>query len=239
MSVHYLVNFKTFSNVLYCFLSPFSCSLPVAAFKVTLVCNIPTVMVGSYQRTHRSEPSQTRHRQADHITLPTARTSAASHDQLKAKTVEDIVGPAFHFPFNGTYASQAEISEDESPVVYATEANHESTFIGAHQGITTANITCFTASQDRNRRYNYGHEPSYVSIARPWDEQHPEEVYTYQTDISQTQTPLTDWERQESIVEPFNNIGEVATKPSHPWQNQSSIQASQHRRGGRKKRREC
>jgi hypothetical protein len=196
-------------------------------------------MVGSYQRPHKSEPRQTWHLQVDDITLPVAQTSAISHDQLKAKTVEAIVGPAFDLPFSGTYASQIEISEDESHVVYTTEAIPDSTFIGAHQGTTTAISTSFTASQDRNCNYNYWNEPSYVSIVRPWDEQYPKEADTYHTDSSQAQTPLTVWTRQASIVEPFNNIGGVATKPPHPWQNQSLDQARQHRRGGRKKRREA
>jgi hypothetical protein len=186
-------------------------------------------MTGNYQRPDRSTPLQARN--YHHLTLPASQSSATSRNLAKAITNEEFIAPA-RLPFIGTYPSQLEISKDEyTPVSFRT-AMLKAAVIDTHQGAATAASTPWTSNQDRI--VNYWNEPPYFSISRPWDQQFPDPKGTNPAYGDQAQTPLTVWESQAPIEEPFNNIGEVAMKPTQRQQDEPSDQNL--RLGGRQTR---
>jgi hypothetical protein len=176
-------------------------------------------MACNHRRSHTSGHHQTRNKVVDHSTPLTAQKPATRHNQQKARAVEEIVSPVFNFLFNDTYASQVEIPEDQDHAVYTADGILEPTAKGAHQGVAATENSSWDMGHDRNCNYSYGNETSYISIARPWEEQLPPEPDTRQANNGQLYLPLTVWERQTLIEEPFNNIGQVAANPSYLQQH--------------------
>jgi hypothetical protein len=184
-------------------------------------------MADNYQRRGCSAHRQAKHH--CHLKPLAPQLSATSCDPVKAATNEDFTAPAFRPQFDGTYPSQLEIPEHEETPVCSRTAILETSIMSTYQGAIIAASIPWTTTPDRN--FNYNNEPPYITITRPWEEQLPDPPGAYATYSDQAETPLAVWESQESIKEPFNNIGEVATKPAQRQYGEPSER--NHRRRGK------
>jgi hypothetical protein len=181
-------------------------------------------MADNCQRPGRSAHRHSKHHH--HLNPPASQPLATSCDLAKAPTNEDYTAPASRLQFNGTYPSQLEIPEHEETPVCSRKAFLDASIMPTYQGATIAASTPWTTTPDGN--FNYSNQPPYAAITRPWEAQLPCQPSTYPTYSDHVQTPLAVWESQSSIKEPFNNIGEVATKPARPQQDKPSDQNSRH-----------
>jgi len=109
----------------------------------------------------------------------------------KAKTIEGLVVPVLVFPLTVTYPPELEIADFLD--VWGTTSNFTVQTTAEHQKYV---------NDETQIRY------SYTPVARSWDQrsQIPQGKFS-----SQNQTPLSVWEKQALVNEPFNNLGEVAS----------------------------
>lgn len=169
-------------------------------------------MAGNYQR-----PKRSAHRQAKHLydlNPPAAQSLATGYGLVKDATNEDFMALAFRLQFDGTYPSQLEVPEHETPVCSGKDFP-EHIIMATRQGAIAVRTPCAT---NTDRSFNYSIESPYVTVTRPWQEQIPSPPASYPTYNDQIQTPLAVWERQAFAEEPFNNVREVATKPAQRQQ---------------------
>jgi hypothetical protein len=141
--------------------------------------------------------SQPKHRGPDPVGEhhPAQQASTIGSDEAKTiaktNTIEGLVIPVLSFPFFATYPPKLEISD----LVETLD--------------TTSDLTIQTTAQHQ-KYLNHGTQVqySYVPVARSWDQQSqiPQGKYN-----SQNQTPLSVWENQAPVEEPFNDLGEVAS----------------------------
>jgi hypothetical protein len=108
----------------------------------------------------------------------------------KAKTIEGLVAPVLNLPLTATYPLELEISD----------------FVDG-LGTTSDLPTQSTAQQQKYFTSETQIQYSYTPVTRSWDQQSqiPQGKYS-----SQHQTPLSVWENQAPVEEPFNDLGEVA-----------------------------
>ena len=108
----------------------------------------------------------------------------------KAKAIERLVAPVLNLPLTATYPLELEISD----------------FVDG-SGTTSDLPTQSTAQQQKYFNSETQIQYSYTPVARSWDRQSqiPQGKYS-----SQNQTPLSVWENQAPVEEPFNDLGEVA-----------------------------
>jgi hypothetical protein len=119
----------------------------------------------------------------------------------KAKTIEGLVVPVLVFPLAVTYPPELEISD--SLDMWGTTSNFTIQTTAEHQRYF---------NDETQIRY------SYTPVARSWDQQ----SQISQGKYSQNQTPLSVWENQALVNEPFNDIGEVASNYAAQWRGEAT-----------------
>ena len=160
--------------------------------------------------------SQRRRNGAYHAQIPqpaknsAQQSSATSLDQrnaMKAKTsqakkVEQLVTPAFSFPFTSTYAGGLDLSDYTSSAQREAKTGYRPDTAGKDPYIKTQ---CGTLD-DENRNQAY-----YLPVTRPWNVEFANEPQLSHNALDQSQ--LAFWEAEKPAEEPFNDIGEVALEP--------------------------
>jgi hypothetical protein len=113
---------------------------------------------------------------------------ATSHEQhenenSRATLIEELVAPAFSFPFAGKYNTELELDIPKN-------------------SNTTPLFACNLNTQNQRQLLH-------IPIARPWDQQISNQAHQQDACSYLGQAPLGVWENQGPVEEPFNCIGEV------------------------------
>lgn len=140
------------------------------------------------RKSQHQRHSKSRQVEPQQPTTSIQQSLATSHEQGKnensrAKIIEELVAPAFNFPFAGEYNTELELD------------------IPKHSNTTPLLAGNLNTQNQRQQPH--------VPITRPWDQQLANQAHQQDGCSDLGQAPLGVWENQGPVEEPFNCIGEV------------------------------